>query len=74
MFTRSTSMSDPTYYAPGFKDPEMFHSLAEPTAIYGHCGKQIDNSNDQLRDRRPPKHVCPKCDEITGYKSDSKDD
>lgn len=62
-----------TYYAPDQKDPDEFHALAEPTAIYGLCGDMIDNSNDGLRDRRPPKNVCAKCDKIMGRDEDKDD-
>jgi len=62
-----------TYYAPGFEDADKFHILGDATAIYGLCGKQIDNSNDQLRDRRPSKNVCPACEKLEA-KEEAKDE
>jgi hypothetical protein len=57
-----------TYYAPDQKKGnDLFHSLAAPTDIRGDCGDMIDNSNNGVRDRRPPKNVCEDCDKATGY-------
>lgn len=53
-----------TYYAPQADNTSLFHALADPSDIRGLCGEMIDNSGDNLRDRRPPKNVCPKCDRI----------
>lgn len=64
-----------TYYAPAaFDTDEFIHELADPNDIYALCGKQVDNSGDNLRDHRPTKHSCPKCDKVAGREEKSGSD